>query len=307
MATGDFNGNGREDIVLQNYDAGSILVIEGATSNFNNLTTRVLTGDTDLWWGYNVTVGDFNGDGRDDIAVSVDDFDKNPATDSDEGAIHIYLGGFTGISLTPNIVIQGALEDGFLGYRGISNLGDIDGNGAEDLGFIDSYGISYIFWGTNMYMSTYDLAAEDETSINFTFIDTGVLDLEDIIPLGDVDGDGFDDIGAISSGKIYVLYGQSDWETVYLDRTGLEVLEITVPTELNHEIYGLGDLDNDGLNEIIYGEYHGLIHNYNAEGIQRIKSKNYIFCALKRTQYNIILILIFEGKVTMPARKDAKV
>ena len=69
---GDFNGDGRDDIVTFKQDTGEVFVALSSLFNFQGdgwlwASDFCYSGDTPL-------VGDFNGDGRDDIAcVSVDD------------------------------------------------------------------------------------------------------------------------------------------------------------------------------------------------------------------------------------------
>ena len=72
VLAGDFEGNGKTDVALVIAD-GSNLTITVASSNGNGLftlgTPQGFTGESD-WGLYNPIVGDFNGDGKDDLAFT---------------------------------------------------------------------------------------------------------------------------------------------------------------------------------------------------------------------------------------------
>ena len=65
QAVGDFNGDGRADLVVVNQDSNTVSVLLGNGDGTFQLRTDYATGTSP--WG--VAVGDFNGDGKSDIAV----------------------------------------------------------------------------------------------------------------------------------------------------------------------------------------------------------------------------------------------
>ncbi|HXV45529.1 MAG TPA: FG-GAP repeat protein, partial [Nitrososphaera sp.] len=116
MAAGDFNGDGRDDLAIgvpgegvgvpDIPDAGAVNVIYSSSVGLS--ATAVSTGDgrTDQFWhqdspnvelnadeedffGYSLAAGDFNGDGRDDLAIGVP---SENISSSVEGAVNVIYG-----------------------------------------------------------------------------------------------------------------------------------------------------------------------------------------------------------------------
>ena len=258
---GDFNNDGFDELVFQD--------------NVGDLYIYNVQG-TDIWleenliqqyseFGDYIAIGDFDGDGFDDIAVTADDYDKNYALDSDEGAVLIFLGGQSGLSSSPSVTIIGPRVDAEIGWSGLNNLGDLNGDGYHDLGFGDG-DFSIIFWGKSFFSATYDLALENPpTNITvFDNEDVGYEVINDVTGVGDLDGDGYDDVTFKHSyydssvgrfvNEIVVLYGQQTWAGLYDEDTGmggLDFLTINIPTDNFYAtaILPLGDMDGDGKNE----------------------------------------------------------
>src|SRR5436190_9369741 len=117
VATGDFNGDGKQDFAAANYGSGSATAVSirlgDGMGGFSG-TTEVSVGSGP----YSVAVGDFNGDGKQDLAVA--NLNTIP------GVVSIRLedgsGGFSG----PTEAHVGAARTSVA-------IGDFNGDGKQDL------------------------------------------------------------------------------------------------------------------------------------------------------------------------------
>lgn len=165
LATGDFNGDNRDDLAIGvpresvsgEGDAGAVNVIYGSAAGLGSANNQLISQDQFLpggadvpgvpevydQFGRTLAAGDFNGDGRDDLAVGVPDEDLEAIEDA--GAVHVFYGsanglGATGAQLftqdTPNITSAPEPYDAF--GRGLA-AGDFNGDGRDDLA-IGSWG-----------------------------------------------------------------------------------------------------------------------------------------------------------------------
>ena len=275
QGVGDFDGDGKVDIVLWDLD-NSLIILNGNSSTEFLLNDTTLNGDNlqqNIAFGSSVAIGDFNGDGKLDLAVAAPYYDVDIANDSNEGAIYIYLNLLNFGGSNPDLTIRGAFSGDEIGYWGILNLGDINGDGRDDLGFGDSDDFSYILWGASAFSSFYNLYDElyDESSTSTIFTgftdEVSSFDITNVTAVGDIDGDGYDDIAASASDRVLVLFGQSSWARYYLSADGLNFLNI-LQDEFYPDIYALGDLDGDGKDE--FGFTYTSYNAYSEDDILRI-------------------------------------
>ncbi len=215
-----------------------------------------------------VPAGDFNGDGEGDILVAscgIDDF---------TGVSFVLLGplpkgrvelGQVGAS---GVRIDGASE-GDHACR-LSPAGDVNGDGLDDIvvGADQSAqfrGTAYVIFGTTS-KEPIDLADFDEErrgGRGFRIVggENGLVG-HDVDSLGDVNGDGLDDLvlGAFGD-SAYVVFGKSDPAPIdlYEFDQGVQTMKgwrIDVPApdfNSGYSVGGAGDVNGDGVPDVIVG------------------------------------------------------
>ena len=235
--------------------------------------------------GYSVSdAGDINGDGIDDLIIGAPYADPNG---NNSGSSYVIYGRSEDNPFTDDINLfeldrnDGLIINGKNGDKSgfsVSKAGDINGDGIGDLiiGAKDgnpdnkeSAGRSYVVFGSEDFDSSINLSDLDGSNgFAINGISAGDNSGWSVGALGDINGDGIDDIivGAnnanSTAGQSYVIYGNdtgfdSTFELSSLEspdsQNGFIIDGAFIGDNLGHSVRGAGDVNGDGVNDLIIG------------------------------------------------------
>ena len=250
---GDVNGDGWDDVLVgaPGYGAaeGAAYLYSGSAAGPSAAASTTLLGTTSYSsFGAAVAgIGDVNGDGFDDVAVGA------YQTSSNTGEVLVYLGSAAGLSSTASVTIAAPSAGIYFG-ESVAGAGDIDGDGYDELlvgarGYGGGVGRAYLFAGSSTGVASTARWTYSGTTSNEN-VGSGVAGL------GDIDGDGLDDVGigargySSFSGRVYVFHGSA----AGLPSAANTTLSGTASSGyFGQAITGLGDLDGDGHGEVAVG------------------------------------------------------
>jgi len=271
LGGGDLDGDGQADIIVaapENgvgaSDPGSIYMVLGPLSASSSLSDALtVTGDASGdKLGLGLAVFDFDGDGQDDLAAGAPGSDIDSTND---GGVYVFFGP---LSASPDLTDAGVVVNGEGGNNalgtGLSAAGDLDGDGVNDLVFgAPTYdadntndGAAYILWGP----TTGSLGAGDADVAIHGEENRGEVGFR-VAGLGDVDGDGFDDLGLTErrgdgeqtdSGIVWVFLGPVTADLAAAD-ADVEIPGLSTGDSLGSALMGGVDLDGDGTDEVLVG------------------------------------------------------
>jgi hypothetical protein len=237
------------------------------------------------------TAGDVNGDNIDDIIISA--FRGDPDGNNNAGEVYIVFGRDTAFPPTLELselnglngfTITGAEAGDLLGFS-ISSAGDINNDGLDDIvigaAFADRNGVenageAYVIFGGFEFPNTINVS--DLNGVNGFILNDNTLGLGSrlgnaVNNLGDINGDGIDDLivtaafsdfnGVENAGISYILFGRDGEFEANLELSqlngndGFIVNGLAIQDTIGRSAAGAGDVNDDGLNDIIIGVSRG--------------------------------------------------
>jgi Ca2+-binding RTX toxin-like protein len=278
---GDINNDGFDDIAIGASDHSTLISYGGrayvlfgsaagfANGNLSTLTPQqgfVLEGTQSAGFaGYNVAgLGDINGDGIDDFAVSAL-LEDNPNANTQNGNVYVFYGKVAGlasttlgsIAATDGFVIQGVSQGG----RSISAAGDVNGDGYNDIIVSDLTSPGTVLFGSAGGIGTINLAALT-ASQGFTIAPGAVTGQFgwSVSGAGDVNADGFDDIqvgvhNSASNNAMHVIYGSAGMNAATLGVSDGLILQANEAIAGLGESSGSGDFNGDGFSDVLAGAW----------------------------------------------------
>jgi hypothetical protein len=252
LASGDFNGDGRDDLaigvpledVIGEKNAGMVNVIYGSSSGLTSAGNQAFHQKLFLvgarseafdFFGGALAAGDFNGDGRDDLAIGVAGEDLDSLAGA--GEVNVLYGTGIGLSVigyqiwnedTPHV---DGLAESFDRFGEVLSAGDFNHDGRDDLvigipgedfGSTQDTGAINVIYGSGVGLAVGPWAAVDNQIWH------------QAIPGVDGLADPFDQFGwSLAVGDF--------------DRDGTDDLAIGVPFE------NLSEINNGGLVNVLYG------------------------------------------------------
>ncbi len=298
LAVGDFDGDGYADVVAgaphedigTNADSGQIQVLYGSALGVSTLGDDVIhqgtkgvqgNSERDDLFGSALAVGDFDGDGNDDLAVGVPGEDIAGATDT--GSIVVLYGADNGLSTRRNR----GFSQGTPALEGTSQshdyfgaalaTGDFDGDGYGDLAVgapgdretgVARAGSVTVLYGSGTGLGT-------ARSLLITQDVDGVEEVAEVgdgfgwsLEAGDFDGDGHDELavgvpgesvlGRAAAGAVQVFAGSA---------VGLTIPGNTLVTEATPGVAGQPEADDRFGTALAAGDFDGDAHDDLAIGV----------------------------------------
>jgi hypothetical protein len=220
-----------------------------------------------------MTFADMNGDGFNDIIYKT----YNPGTYEERvNVIFGHSGVFPAIvninalAVGDGFSIVDSNYAGYIGFgRKLSSIGDVNHDGIPDLLVVQQFsGNSFVIFGSTSFnaTTTFDVATLDGTN-GFKINQSSYLYISGVAYIGDVNGDGIADIALSDftsngfAGAVHIIFGSADpfpavMDIIQTDPTiGFTIEGINSANQLG-SIGGGGDLNGDGLDDIVVNNYH---------------------------------------------------
>ena len=278
----DVNGDGFDDIIIGTpfyddnnnalFNAGLVCIYYGSNSGFSSVLFYLPPTSTanyciigqisEQLLGFSAdSAGDINGDGYGDVIIGSPGWEQYLPY-SDVGRISVYYGGVNGMSSNQPSIINGInMESGSeFGYI-VSSAGDVNDDGYDDImigaplydgrGFSD-IGAVFLYHGSPSRLPLVSTILDADQTLQ------GIQNFElfgySISELGDVNGDGYDDIligaplysnGEINEGRVAIYFGHDylGLSTNYIIEGGQDYANLGI------SIAGVKDINGDRAND----------------------------------------------------------
>jgi hypothetical protein len=245
---GDLNGDGYSDVVISapenaagGASSGRVYVYFGTSGSSLSLRRGILQGgNAGAEFGSSLAeVGDVNADGMADFIVN-----NGPSAGGCFSSLYLGSAGQVFASLEQRFVQMSA----GLCELVMTGAGDVNGDGRSDIAAVarstlsrdDLIGRAYVYVMPERIEGTQDIST---TGI---LVDRAGAETYSVAPVGDVNGDGYDDLSTNNRSDVAVYFGRPD---------------ITLPLLLGglfrplgvRDIEVAGDVNGDGIGDIVVG------------------------------------------------------
>jgi hypothetical protein len=226
--SGDFNGDGRDDILWRNDDGRMSDWLGASNGGFFDNAANAYTNVPTSW--HMAGVGDFNGDGRDDILWR-----------NDDGRMSDWLGASNG----------GFVDNAANAYTNVptswhmAGVGDFNGDGKDD-----------ILWRDTASGLTVDWLGQANGSFASNWSNSAVNISTDwkVAGIGDFNGDGLSDILWRNTSGLTV-----DWLGTATGGFTSNYASSVAQVSTDWKVAGTGDFNGDGHDDILWRNDSGLV------------------------------------------------
>jgi len=257
----DFDCDGIDDLIVSrpaaNTEIGAVDIFWGSGMGISSLPDYNLTGSAggDRFGSAIANAGDVNGDGCSDLIIGAPGATNNLGFAT--GVSYIFYGGNRTYSAAN---WSDAGEGGGDKFGGtVSSAGDVNNDSYADIlvaatGFTQSGGEGKVY----LYLGSATGPSTDHDWYTRGYW-VNVIQGWSMAGIGDINGDGFDDIALGAAGSFSELTGNGRVEVYTGSLLGSMTLDnywttTTTNTLLGYSVLGIGDVNQDGYDDFAYSE-----------------------------------------------------